>query len=71
MEVALNQQTVIQLYSFYGKGNENHEFGSEFFLRKRIISTVKKIEFVSDKNVIHDTKRSLVQYHSAECSCPN
>jgi hypothetical protein len=34
---------------FYGKGNENHEFGKSFFEHNTIISAVKSVEFVSDK----------------------
>jgi hypothetical protein len=34
---------------FYEKGNENHELGSVFFVHKRIISTINRVDFVSDR----------------------
>jgi hypothetical protein len=33
----------------YGNGNENHEVGTGFIVHKRIISAVKRLEFVIDR----------------------
>jgi exonuclease III len=34
---------------FYRKGDENHELGTGFFVHKRIMSAVRRVEFVSDR----------------------
>ena len=34
---------------FYGKGNENHQLGTGFFVHHRMLSAVTSEEFVSDR----------------------
>jgi exonuclease III len=34
---------------FYGQGNGDHQLGTGFYVHKRILSAVRRVEFISDR----------------------
>jgi hypothetical protein len=45
--VAPNQQA--NIHFSMGRGNQNRELGTGFFVHRRFISPVKRVEFASDR----------------------
>jgi hypothetical protein len=43
----MNRQKIIHF--FYGEGNEDHQLGTGLLKHKRIISAVRKVQFVCDR----------------------
>jgi hypothetical protein len=55
---------------FYGRGNENHQFGTGFFVHHRILSAVKRVESIGDR-MSYTVLRGCWFSHCFECACIN
>ena len=55
---------------FYGEKYENHKLGTGLFVHKINKSTVKRVEFLSDRvSYSYGAKRFMVWYYCSHCSC--
>jgi hypothetical protein len=54
---------------FYGEASDDRQLGTGFFMHKRIILAVKRVEFISDR-MPYIIKRWLMKYYYSERACP-
>jgi len=47
-EIMWYKGNMVIIIFYYGKGNENRQLGTGFYVHHRILSAVKRLEFVSD-----------------------
>jgi hypothetical protein len=42
---------------FHGKGNENHQLGTRFFVHHTTVSAVKRVKSISDRRLTYSSER--------------